>query len=376
MGVLKEIPFGAKYGKLEVLSEEPHTYHPNGKMKRLVKVKCDCGEVVVKAWQDVKGGAQKSCGLCKKEMPVKDISGQQIYNLTVTSTYRSENNRAFWLCNCKCGNSLYVDGVRLRNKRIRNCGECGTPLGSYYIGDRFVNNEGYTVEISGIGKERKTTVKLVDDGREFEVDYAYLKTGSFTNPYHKSVAGVGYFGVGPYIAKVGEKHTLEYEDWNSMLKRCYKSEEAKKAYKDKFVKDEWHCFQVFAEWATKQPNFGKEGWDLEKDLLVKNNKMYGPDTCVYLPREINSFIKRKNFNGLPLGVDIAYNYDGTPYYRTQAREDGKNVNLGRFYNVEDAFLAYKTHKEQLAKKLADKWKDEIPEVAYKALYSYTVEITD
>ena len=375
MGIKTPIPFGNKYGKLEVLSEETHTYHPNGKMKRLVKVKCDCGETVIKAWQDVKGGQQKSCGICPKDQPVKDISGKVVYNLTITSNYKKENGKVYWECDCKCGNTVFIDGRRLRDDRVRNCGECGTPMGGFYKGDSYKNREGYTVTIVGIEGHKKVQVAL-EDGRTFEVDHSNLKTGSFTNPYHRSVAGVGYFGVGPYIAKVGTRHTLEYEDWNSMLKRCYKSEESKKSYADKSVIEEWHCFQDFAAWATKQPNFGRDKWDLEKDLLVKNNKVYGPETCVYLPREINSFIKRKSFNGLPLGVDIAYNYDGTPYYRTQAREDGKNINLGRFYNVEEAFMAYKVHKEALAKKLADKWKDEIPEVAYKSLYNYTVEITD
>jgi nitrogen fixation protein len=97
---------------------------------------------------------------------------------------------------------------------------------------------------------------------------------------------------------------------------------------------------------------------------------------VYLPREINSFIKRKRMNDLPLGVDIAYKYNGTPYYRVQSREDGKNICLGGYTTEEEAFGVYKKHKEGLAVKLAEKWKAEIPDVAYKALLNYTVEITD
>ena len=58
------------------------------------------------------------------------------------------------------------------------------------------------------------------------------------------------------------------------------------------------------------------------------------------------------------------------------REDGRNIVLGGFYSAESAFLAYKTHKEDLAKVLAEKWKDKISEEAYDALKTYTVEITD
>lgn len=376
MGVLSELPLDKKFGKLQIVKEVEPSQHPSGKMKRLVEVVCDCGQTVVKSLTDIKAGQQKSCGICPKEMPVKDISGKQVYRLKVLDTFTRKDGNVYWDCMCQCGNSVSVDGRQLRDKRVRNCGECGTPMGKYYIGDKSRNKEGYDVEIVAVKDERRITLRVTGTEQEFDIDYSYFKSGSFTNPFHKSVAGVGYFGVGSFIAKRGDRHTVEYEDWNSMLKRCYVSLESKLSYKDKDVCEEWKCFQNFAEWATKQQNFGAKGWDLEKDLLVKNNKVYGPDTCVYLPREINSFIKRKRFNDLPLGVDIAYKYNGTPYFRVQGREDGKNINLGKFYNVEEAFNAYKVHKEYLAKKLAEKWKSEIPDIAYKALMNYTVEITD
>jgi hypothetical protein len=375
MGVSVPAPIGEKFGKLTVIKEVEHTYHPNGKMKRWVEVECDCGEVVVKSLSDVRHGGQKSCGLCKKELKVKDISGMKVYRLTVTNEFRRTSyNCAEWKCVCDCGNIIFVDGRRLRDNRIRNCGECGTPMGSYYWGDKISNFEGYEFTLLKVDGRVAT---LEDDlGRVFEVGYGFLKRGNFRYPYHRTVAGVGYYGVGPYVAKSGgDRHTEEYENWNSMMKRCYSSSKHMVSYHDKSVCEEWHNFQNFAEWATKQIGFNK-GFQLDKDLIVKGNLVYGPDACSYLPREINSFIKRKRLNNLPLGVDIAYNYDGTPYFRSQAREDGKNICLGRFYNVEDAFMAYKAHKESQAKKLAEKWKDQIDKRAYAALMNYTVEITD
>lgn len=379
MGVKSEIPVGAKFNKLVVLRELQHTYHPNGKMKRLVEVQCDCGEVVSKSWGDVKRGAQKTCGLCKKEGAVRNLTGLRVNRLTVTENYYTENKSAIWECVCDCGTKLFVDGRRLRNKQINNCGICGTPKGAYYIGDKFKNNEGYEVTVVGIGSNRMVTVQT-EDGGTFQVDYANTGSGNFKNPFHRSVAGTGYYGVGPYIAKSGrgEEHTEEYEDWNSMIKRCYAEASRKhsSSYDDKEVCEEWHNFQVFAEWATKQIGFNQPDYHLDKDLLVKGNLVYGPETCVYLPREVNMFIKRKRLNNLPLGVDIAYNYDRTPYYRSQAREAGKNVCLGRFSVVEDAFNAYKVHKERLAKELAQKWEHNIDQRAFGALMNYTVDIND
>lgn len=377
MGKLSQIPLGARYNKLTILTEEPHLSRPNGKMKRMVKVKCDCGEVVVKSWQDVKHSQQKSCGLCKKELPYKDISGARVGRLTIQPTFQRVDGIIHWDCKCDCGSFVVVDGRKLRENRIVNCGGCGTPMGAYYWGQLMENKEGRTSELLNIENDVVTLKDILSQG-VFTVKYSNLKNGGYSNPFHPSVVGVGYFGVGEYIAKGKgcDRHTLEYEDWNSMMKRCYVKTNHNLSYRDKEVSEEWHNYQVFAGWVTKQPNFGRKDWHLDKDLLVKGNTLYSPDTCVYLPREINSFIKRKRCNDLPLGVDIAYEYNGTPYFRVQAREDGKNIVLGKEYNVEKAFTLYKNHKEGLAKKLADKWKTEIPLNAYNALINYTVDIND
>ena len=51
----------------------------------------------------------------------------------------------------------------------------------------------------------------------------------------------------------------------------------------------------------------QEDWEdkeLDKDLLIYQNKIYSPETCVLVPTYINSFMtKRQNARGLyPLGV--------------------------------------------------------------------------
>ena len=374
--VFSKIDFDKKYGKLKILEEVESKKQPNGKTRRFVRVLCDCGEVAVKSYNDVKHGKTQSCGKCKRTGAIKDISGLVSGRITVVSLNKTDNGKTFWNCECDCGEACVIEGERLRYKRVHNCGMCGTKLGSYCIGDILTNKRGEkatVVEIKG-----KTLGLLFENGTSvLRFDYSNLRVGAFKNPEARVVFGVGYYGIGNFVSKVDNKHTPEYEDWYSMLRRCFdvNQKTVQESYKDVTVKENWHNFQNFAKWATTQLGFGNKGWHLDKDLLVKHNRIYSEDTCVYIPPEINSFIKRKRINDLPIGVDLVSRAGGIRY-RAQSRENGSNIHLGDFVTKELAFYAYKNHKEMLAKRLANKWKGSIDERAYQALMNYTVDITD
>jgi hypothetical protein len=91
--------------------------------------------------------------------------------------------------------------------------------------------------------------------------------------------GTGFVGVGKYKTSIKQKPTKMYSVWKSMLRR----------YKDCSVDSQWCNFQVFAKWHEK--NYNPEtmkGWHLDKDILVKGNKIYSPKTCCFVPFQINS----------------------------------------------------------------------------------------
>ena len=47
-----------------------------------------------------------------------------------------------------------------------------------------------------------------------------------------------------------------------------------------------------------------EGFCLDKDLILFGNKIYSPETCIFVPPRVNSFfhVKSENLRGLPHGV--------------------------------------------------------------------------
>ena len=77
---------------------------------------------------------------------------------------------------------------------------------------------------------------------------------------------------------------------------------------------------------------------------------------------------------MPIGV---YSVKGrSNKYASHFNSCNKLINLGTFPTIEEAFDAYKIAKEKEIKRIADEYKDKIPQKLYDAMYSYKVEITD
>ena len=121
--------------------------------------------------------------------------------------------------------------------------------------------------------------------------YKEFKNGKIKCPYKRSVCGVGYIGEGKYKVKENGKNTRVYDTWHDMLRRCYDSKfhEKRPTYVDCEVCEEWHNFQNFAKWYDNNYyEIEGERMHLDKDILVKHNKIYSSETCVFVPHAINS----------------------------------------------------------------------------------------
>ena len=212
--------------------------------------------------------------------------------------------------------------------------------------------------------------------------YQNFKNGKIKCPYDRSVYGVGYIGEGKYKIKENGKTTKCYNTWHDMLKRCYdeKFHERNPTYIDCEVCEEWHDFQEYGKWFDNNYyEIEGETMCLDKDILVKHNKIYSPETCIYAPQTINKlFTKRQNDRG----ESIIGTYPFKGKYVVQCSiinpQTGKSKKeyLGYYDTQEKGFEVYKYYKEKNIKMVADYYFGRIPKRLYDGMYSYEVEITD
>ena len=201
--------------------------------------------------------------------------------------------------------------------------------------------------------------------------------GQARRDLRKKLFGVALFDMD--VTCNGEIEPI-YSAWKSMLVRCYskKYQETGRTYKGCKVCEEWLVFSNFYEWATA--NGFRKGYHLDKDIISKGNKVYSPDTCCFVPIEINSLFTKNNSKrgNEPIGVKKrGKRYTAYCSFGILQNNVKKKI-IGTFDTQELAFAAYKKEKEAYIKEVAKKYYSEgkITKRVYDALMKYEVEITD
>ena len=204
-----------------------------------------------------------------------------------------------------------------------------------------------------------------------------VRNGGVKDPYSPSVFGVGVLGT-KYPTMINGVRTKEYGLWVRMLERCYSDSFKKKnpTYEGCKVSDNFKSYEYFYEWCHNQIGFDSEGWQLDKDLLVKGNKVYNESTCVFIPAEINSLLIKSTSSRGEYLIGVCWSKTSKAFVAKVSKNKGEQEHLGYFKTEIEAFNAYKTVKESFIKEQAEKWKSQIDIRAYEALVNYTVEITD
>ena len=224
---------------------------------------------------------------------------------------------------------------------------------------------------------KSVEIQFSKTGYRKVVEMKNVRNGVVKDPYSPSVYGVGILGTKYSISEGGVK-TKEYVLWCHMLTRCYSDDFKKKnqAYEGCKCSENFKSYEYFYEWCNKQIGFGVKGFELDKDLLIKGDKVYSESTCVFLPAEINlTLIKSTASRGEHL-IGVSWSKKGGAFVARAGKNKGKQEYLGSFKTEIEAYNAYKQAKESFIKEQAEKWKWQIDDRAYNALMNYTVDIDD
>ena len=123
---------------------------------------------------------------------------------------------------------------------------------------------------------------------------------------NKKIFGVAYVGNTTVKNLQTHKDKESYKCWYHMIRRCYENKDT--SYKDCSVCEEWLCYANFEKWYDDNYwECGSETMHLDKDILKHGNRIYSPNNCIFVPKDINMlFVKQKNkrINNLPIGVKL------------------------------------------------------------------------
>lgn len=243
------------------------------------------------------------------------------------------------------------------------------------VGQTYSSKSCGDFEVIEIESYKRVKVRFVATGFETWVQGGQVTDGRISDKLSPTVYGVGILGLVEGTV-VGVK---SYKIWHAMLQRCYSTNEniskRSRTYKDVSVCDEWLTYTNFRTWFDE--NY-KEGYCLDKDLTVIGCREYRPESCSFVPNDINCLLisSDNNRGEYPLGV---HKDTESEKFAAQIsiKEGGKTRRkfLGYHLTPDDAFATYKGFKEDWIKIVAKRAYEEgsISEVIFKNLNSYDVK---
>jgi len=148
-----------------------------------------------------------------------------------------------------------------------------------------------------------------------------------------------------------------YIVWASMLARCYSREYQRKrpTYIGCSVTPEWLTFSVFRDWMERQD---WNGMAMDKDILFPGNKVYSPDTCVFVSPALNSFLTNSGAAKGERPTGVSWNKRDRKFASRCCNPfTGKHDYFGYFDCQDAAHQAWRRAKHKHALRYADQQSD-------------------
>ena len=168
-----------------------------------------------------------------------------------------------------------------------------------------------------------------------------------------------------------------YKHWIAMLTRCYKLYNYHlDSHINCYVYESWLNFQDYCKWYYDNIYYipGVK-MQVDKDILIKGNTLYSPNTCVIVPNTINILFRKSHSNktnDLPMGVYLDKGSKKNPY-KVIFRYNGITKNLGHYDSIDKAKNIYANYKYKYYKELLYSYKDYIPKNTFNKLDKVTIE---
>ena len=227
-------------------------------------------------------------------------------------------------------------------------------------GHVFYNKHGTPFKIIRYITTNHIEIEFLDDYHVHKfVSKQRILLRSVRNPYDKTVFGIGCIGEGPYkVRRKGGKLYESYNAWRNMLERCYGEKYRKRnpTYENCTCCEAWKNYQNFASWYDAHfYQVGNERMHIDKDIKIKGNQVYSPETCVIIPQRINMIFATKKLNRrstLPTGISKLT----CGMYKTRYITD----EIGRYSSLEESVQAYLSAKRKHIAEVVESYGDQIP----------------
>ena len=208
-------------------------------------------------------------------------------------------------------------------------------MGKNRVGKIFPTNNCGDIELIEHKGKQIYDVRFSDGTIVKDITFGRIIEKTVKNPNEKNIYNVACIGEGV----LPKDNKIAYKHWINMIQRvyCEKYKSLYPTYKNTSVSPMWLVFKEFLKWFE---NNYVENWVLDKDIIGKENKIYSPETCIFVPAEINALFRKhsKSNTGLQ-GVTKVYN--GKFYSK------GCGNYIGTFDTIEEAVKScvdYKTNK--------------------------------
>lgn len=153
---------------------------------------------------------------------------------------------------------------------------------------------------------------------------------------------------------INRKMVWQYQLWSGIINRCFneKLKEKHPTYKNVSCCNSWLYMSNFVKDISKIENSDKyesDGWEMDKDILFKGNKIYSPETVCFVPIEINLLLTKSDRARGEFPIGVHYNKRQRKFTARVRKGVGNHKTLGVFFGFSKCIQCLQKSKRSIYK---------------------------